>query len=461
MIYFSNRSLTREEHYWKLFNGDAKSVVTVERSKEKECDLVKVTGFYVVPKMPSTVDTRFGFTFINSGELCQKKWVEEIVDQYFSDINSGIFCYILEISCMDIDCTELAVMEPLQECCQKIVKEFLFDLKNLAMTDSPQKQKDFCNSLFNSSMASESLKQQQNQSSDVIDVDDLVDESDCENLNIMSKTEYKWEHCSSDSQTETSTSLPKLEKLLTSLWLSEKWLIANETDLIASQEVDDESNKEIMLYKPTKGLSKTFWERQYGQSKKSPTRKSERLVKKSKVSYLDEIPSTSFYNSTVPKRPFTYKIPKMTDRNSPKASIRSNNASTFSIFESGIETNSTANNDALEKLEKYIQETANVEISYMDHDGIILSSDEDGPTQSSKSVSKKTIFILSTFCEKILLFGLLKNFTFYNKLNDTFKKLKYIHRKKKIPQKKLSKEKISPQKNAFTNFFPKKKHIFP
>lgn len=58
------------------------------------------------------------------------------------------------------------------------------------------------------------------------------------------------------------------------------------------------------------------------------------------------------------------------DRNSPK----------FSIFEIGEEAKRTANNDALNPVEKYMSWTANVKISCKDHD--------DGPTQGSKSVSK-------------------------------------------------------------------------
>lgn len=379
LISFPNRSSTIEDHFLKLFSEKGKCVVTFGKSNIETP--VKVVGFYVEPGTVS-IDNIFRVVLIN-GEKCESRWVHDIVNETFSDVTYMKFCYIIEIYCEDFELRRSEVEDVLLESCRSLVKDFLFNLKDLAMTDFAARQQPGENILMQSSMTGRHSRVPNN---DVIDLDEFPDEDDFECLCLLSKSEQKWDKLSLPDLQDLLLPYLKREGVLSKLWYCEKWLTANADDLVVSEMNYDADDKDILSYKPKSGTAKDFWETHKGKKKKPLLRKSEPLTR-SKTSYSKELPLASIYK--VPTRPFDYKIPKVDRRSLP----------TLSFYGSKPEVATSSAFDELKGLnewDEYIEAASNshpVDSIPMDHDGIILSSDDDEPLLKNVSM-----FYVLRFC---------------------------------------------------------------
>lgn len=326
-----------------------------------------------MPQM-ETIDNIFRVVLMN-GEKCEAGWIHDIINETFSDVTYMKFCYIIEIYCKDFKIRKSEVEEVLLESCRSLVKEFLFNLKDLAMTDFAARQQPGENVLMQSSITGRHSRVPNN---DVIDLDEFPDEDDFECLCLLSKSEQKWEKLSLLDLQDLLLPYLKREGFLSKLWFCEKWLTANGDHLVVSEMTYDADDKDILNYKPKSGTAKVFWEIQRGKKKKPLNRKSEPLTR-SKTSYLKELPLASIYK--VPTRPFDYTIPKV-DRSLP----------TLSFYGSKPEVATSSAFDELKGLnewDEYIEAASNhhpVDPTPMDHDGIILSSDEDEPLLKNVSM---------------------------------------------------------------------------
>lgn len=313
------------------------------------------------------MDNIFRVVLIN-GEKCEASWIHDIVNETFSDVTYMKFCYILEIYCEDFQLRQSEVEEVLLDSCRSLVKDFLFNLKDLAMTDFVARQQPDYNLLMQSSMTGRHSRVPNN---DAIDLDEIPDEDDFECLCLLSKSEQKWDKLSLPDLQDLLLPFLKREGVLSKLWFCEQWLTANGDDLVVSEMTYDADDKDILKYKPKSGTAKVFWET-HRVEKPSPLLRESEPLTRSKTSYLKELSSTPIYKvPPVPTRLFDYTNPKV-DRSLP----------TLSFYGLEPEAATSSAFDELKGLEEYIKATSNshsVEPTPMDHDGIILSSDEDEP----------------------------------------------------------------------------------
>lgn len=183
-----------QDHFRKVYEQEeSNTVIRIKDYSKTESDRgsLKISGLYVKPQIIHQLSPGFRLILVN-GELCKELWIIDVADQYFSDImlRYRSFCYIFDITCDNIS-KQSEVEDVVIECCRKMVKDFIADWKDLLIPDFDDATANITDSCRTNSNMTEVINDKVDQNIGVIDLFDQPGEYNLENVNLMSKSDYK------------------------------------------------------------------------------------------------------------------------------------------------------------------------------------------------------------------------------------------------------------------------------